>query len=394
MQKPGKILQGLGIPHSAMLSIVFGLLVLSFPVGAHIFFGSGLGGQITHEYPLAYVDTVVSPLADILPFEADLGDGFIVMWSAYALLFAVGMAGPRKNIIGALVPVLSSGNPDSPRTNYAASAIQWFGVLVLASAVIDYAQRTLFGVEIRPPDFGNDLVWFLSASMAPVVEELGFRVVLIGIPLYVVLCRRAGPRALARFLWSPSSAHGGDGDGAAGRRVMAGTLALIAGTGILFGLAHILVGEPWSGGKFAQAAAAGVILGWVYYRHGLLAAILLHWATNYAVLSYVYLVAHAADITVTDAFSHPMLGTLELVLVSSGAVSAAFMLAGYLCSRKTQSARGDDGCGAGDGGAGDAGYDCDGEGGDAVGLAKGNDEKEEPWTKDPQTGQSTSDRLP
>ena len=45
---------------------------------------------------------------------------------------------------------------------------------------------------------------------------------------------------------------------------------------------HIVFSDDaWSTGKLAQAAASGIIIGWVYFRYGLVSAVLIHWATNY-----------------------------------------------------------------------------------------------------------------
>lgn len=321
MQGTDRALQVLGIPYSALMSIVFGMMVVSFPLGAYLFF-SDTGQSITHEYPLEHVGTVFSPVFALLPFEADLGDGFAVVWSVFAILFAVGMLGPRQYFVKAMVLILSAGR--NPSSSYIVSVLKWFGVLVVASVIIDTVQGSI-GVSIEPPDFGSDLIQFFYASLAPLVEEVGFRVILVGLPLYAMFYRRTTPAGFVRSLWHPFY----NLDAPDIRRV----LALIASAGILFGLAHILFGEPWSAGKFAQAATGGVILGWVYYRHGLPAAILLHWATNYFVFSYVYLVAFLNDITVQEASSHPLLGTFELVFVVHGAVSLAFVLTNYIVSR-------------------------------------------------------------
>ena len=321
MLKTDRVLQVLGVPYSALLSIIFGMMILSFPIGAYVFFDTGIGGDITHEYPLAYAVPLFAPVLDRLPFEASLGDGFVVLWSAFAVLFAVGISGPRRDFMRTLASILSSGR-DSPH-NYTASMLKWFGVFVLASAAIDTVQGA-FGVGIEPPEFGNDLVRFFSASLAPFVEEIGFRVVLIGLPLYAVFHRhvRSG-RGLAGSLWHPS--------GGAGTADPRPAFVLIAASGILFGLAHVLFGEPWSGGKFSQAAVGGIILGWVYYRHGLAAAVLLHWATNYFVLSYLFFVAVLNDVAVEEVLSHSLPGTLETILVASGAVSLAFLVANRFC---------------------------------------------------------------
>jgi len=318
LQETNRILQGLGIPHSALLSIIFGMMLLSFPIGAYVFFNSDIGRDITHEYPLGYADSAFAPLLETLPFEVGLGDGFIVIWSAFVILFAVGMLGPKQNFIRTLVPILSFGRDSS--SNYLVSVLKWFGVLVFASAVIDLVQGG-FGITMEPPDFGNDLTRFFAASLAPFVEEIGFRVILVGLPLYAMFYRRASLRGLISSLWHPFS----NLDVTDSKRV----LALVVGAGVLFGLAHVLLEDSWSGGKLTQAAVGGVIVGWVYYRHGLLAAIMLHWATNYFVFSYVYFVAFLNDVSASDAYSHSLLGVLELLFVASGAVSLAFLIASH-----------------------------------------------------------------
>ena len=318
MLETDKVLQVLGIPYSALLSIVFGMMILSFPIGAYVFFNSGMGLDITHEYPLAYLGPGFELLLSPLPFEVGLGDGFVVAWSASVILFAVGVLGPRQDLARTLASILSFGRDSS--SNYMFSALKWFAVLVFASALIDAAQGGL-GIATEPPDFGDDLTRFFLASLAPFVEEIGFRVALVGLPLCLLFSRPGSAGALAASLWRPFPGLAAS----PGSRLPA--LALIAASGVAFGLAHVLLGEPWSGGKLAQATAGGVVLGWVYYRHGLAAAVLLHWATNYFVLSYVYLAAFLSGAPAGEAYSHPMLGTLELLFFVSGAVSAAFLVA-------------------------------------------------------------------
>ncbi len=322
MREYDKILQGLGIPYSALLSIIFGIMLLSFPVGAYVFFNSDIGRDITHEYPLSYVDFAFGPLFERLPFEANLGDGFVVIWSIFVMLFGIGIFGPRRNFIRTLAPTLSSGKDSS--SNYMVSMLKWFSILVFASAIIDVAMGGL-GFPIEPPDFGNDLVQFFTASLAPIVEEVAFRVILIGLPLYAMFYRKRSIRTFVSSLWHPFR----NLDMPDSRRA----LLLITTIGILFGMSHVVFDESWSIGKFPQAMIGGMILGWVYYRHGLVAAIMLHWATNYFILSYVYLVAYLNDISVNTAYSHPMLGTLEIVFVVSGVISTAFLVINYIDSR-------------------------------------------------------------
>lgn len=327
MPEIDKALQILGIPHSALLSIIFGMMLVSFPIGAYVVFNTDAGGEITHEYPLEYADTLLGPLSQSLPVQIGLGDAFVVIWATFAVLFAVGMFGPRDNLVKTLSSILTSGRDGS--SNYLISMLKWFVILVFLSAVIDLVQGW-FGISIDPPEFDNDLVQFFSASLAPLTEEVGFRVLLIGLPLYAMFYRRSPSwRGLFRSLWHPS----GNLDVYDHRRRV---FALIVLAGILFGMAHVLLGESWSGGKFAQATLGGIILGWVYYRHGLPAAILLHWAMNYFVFSYAYFVAHLGDVSVKEAFSHSLLVTMEPLFLVSGIVSLAFVMANYCSKRGVQ----------------------------------------------------------
>ena len=83
--------------------------------------------------------------------------------------------------------------------------------------------------------------------------------------------------------------------------------------GIFFGLAHVITGEPWTTGKILQASIGGIIIGWVYFRYGLAAAIILHWATNYFIYSYLFLISEINGISVENASSHSMIGTFEMI---------------------------------------------------------------------------------
>jgi hypothetical protein len=111
-------------------------------------------------------------------------------------------------------------------------------------------------------------------------------------------------------------------------------LSVIVIVGILFGAAHIFSDDAWSVGKFAQAAASGIIIGWVYFRYGFLPAILIHWATNYFIFSYGYVVAEINQISIVDAFSHSLLSTLELILIVTGIISVAVLVLNYAQSKK------------------------------------------------------------
>ena len=57
-----KILQSLGIPFTALITIIFLLMITSFPIGAYVVFNSEINDNITYEYPM---DTLQSILVEI-----------------------------------------------------------------------------------------------------------------------------------------------------------------------------------------------------------------------------------------------------------------------------------------------------------------------------------------
>tara|TARA_B100001559_G_C16290981_1_gene525111 strand:- start:377 stop:730 length:354 start_codon:yes stop_codon:yes gene_type:complete len=106
-------------------------------------------------------------------------------------------------------------------------------------------------------------------------------------------------------------------------------MIIIIIVGIFFGVAHVISGEPWTTGKILQASIGGIIIGWVYFRYGLAAAIILHWATNYFIYSYLFLISEINGISVQNASAHSMIGTFEIILIISGIISVIMLFLNY-----------------------------------------------------------------
>jgi len=324
LQNPNKILQSVGIPHSALLSVIFGMMVLSFPLGAYVMFQGDLGDDISFEYPLRELE-LFSSFSDIFPFEISIGDVFIALWLLYSVFFAIAILGPKDEFLKTLSSFLSLGKLKT-KSNYLVSITKWYSILILISALITFIQEE-FGVYTTPPDTENDLIQFFYVTLAPLVEEIGFRVILIGLPLYAFYSNRTSVKHFLRSLWSPDSLHIYNSKRA---------IILIVLVAVLFGLSHILSGEPWSNGKFAQATASGIILGWIYFRVGLIASILVHWATNYFIFSYVNFISQISLISVEEAFSHSLINTMEIIFLISGILSSSVVLLNYFYSKKKE----------------------------------------------------------
>ena len=318
------ILHAVGIPFSALTSVIFGLMIVSFPLGAYAIFNSDIGDDIDYSFPLEKFDIFIAGVNIQLPMEYEIGDVFVIFWAIFIILFVITFLGPKKNFIKTIGDVLSN-EKNSLNDNYMFNIIKWFSILVLISAVITIIQEN-FGIITEPPDTANDLILFLQISVAPITEEIGFRLVLIGIPLFLIYSHKSSIKFFFKSLWAPhSTLHIYENKKAIG---------IIVIVGIFFGVAHVISGEPWTTGKILQASIGGIILGWVYFRYGLAAAIILHWATNYFIYSYLFLISEINGISVQNASSHSMIGTFETILIISGIISATMLLLNYKNSHK------------------------------------------------------------
>lgn len=301
--------------------MVFGLLVFSFPIGAYLFFNSEIGKNIDYQYPISEID-FIDNLGIEWASSIEIGDLFVAIWLFYLALFVIAVFGPNRNFVRVLSPIMA-GAPDQQGGNYLVHTIKWFSIIIILSQAIDTVQRQ-FGIVITPPPIENDLMQLFMVSLAPIVEEIGFRVILVGIPVFLLYSHRASVRYFFRSLWCPSAALPTTDSKKA--------IIIIAISAILFGIAHVMSDQGWTSGKLAQATMSGMIIGWVYYRYGFVSAILIHWATNYVIFSYGYLVSSVNDVRIMEAFSHSLLQTIEVLFVVTGALSLAMI---WLNNRKT-----------------------------------------------------------
>ena len=324
MSNYNSLLHAIAIPYTALISIVFALMIISFPIGAYIVFNSDIGDDINAEYPIENVDIFLAGIGLQLPIQLELGDVFVVTWCLFAILFVISFLGPKTNFIKTIIHYVNNKQPENE--NYIESIIKWFSVIILISVVINFIQENL-GIQIQPPDVTNELIQFFMVTISPITEEIGFRILLIGLPLFFFYSHKSSIRFFFIALWHPARyLHVINNNK---------TIPLIVGVGVFFGLAHIMSGEPWSLGKITQASASGIILGWVYYKYGFLSAILVHWATNYFLLSYVFAISEINQISTSNALSHSMINSLEIILILSGITSTTIILLNYLNKRKS-----------------------------------------------------------
>ncbi len=312
MRRPA--LRALGLPHAALSSTLVALMLASLPMGAYVMFSSADVGD-----ELDGVEFTLGGLRVSLPVGPTVGYALAALWCVYAAMLGIALVGPRVGFAGAVMRIAAGqGNGAWLHTSAMAAVASWFAVLILVSAAINAVQSSQ-GIEIEPPEYGNDLLRLYDATRAPIAEEVGFRMLLIGVPLAVICMRHMPVTRALRSLLHPYASLDGHGSRIA--------VALVIAVAVLFGVLHVVGDGTWSPGKATQATAAGVILGWVYYRHGLLVAILVHWAANYFVLAFLYFVSGSAG-DVAAASLHPAAVALEVLLVVSGAVALVMISLG------------------------------------------------------------------
>ena len=296
MSAQNKILHGLALSHAALILVIFCLMVLSFPIGAYLVFNSEIGDNLTYEYPMDGFSLFLAGIGFDVPITFELGDGFIVIWCIFLILFATAILGPKKKIVTILQSMIS-GDKYKIQDNYIVATIKWFSILVIVSGTI-IAIQEFIGISVEQPEASNQLIQFFDISLAFLIKSL----------------------------WMPlQNLHSVN---------MKKVLILIVVVGIFFGAAHIFSDEAWSSGKLVQAVTSGIIIGWVYVRYGLVPAILIHWATNYFIFSYGYIIADINQISIIDSFSHSLLNTLELILIITGIISVAVLVMNYVYSKK------------------------------------------------------------
>lgn len=200
-------------------------------------------------------------------------------------------------------------------------------MLLVAVTVIIYLQN-LAGIPtgaVQPEAGESAQEFFLLLAYAPVAEELGFRLIPIGIfTAALVFSARMRTRAngaklfIASFIY-PEGAKRMVGlrnvtDQGFWRGISRGEWAMILIASSVFAYAHVASGIGWEIGKISSVFVQALFFGVVYIAYGFGAPILMHWFFNY----YLYFF----DPDILSAWfpsAEPVLAVVEPVLLTLGA---------------------------------------------------------------------------
>jgi hypothetical protein len=314
----------------ALLLFTVGLVVLSFPAGWYAVFSGTLSTRFDFN-SLSSPYLWIGPLVAFLPFQVPVGTWFAALSVIYVGMFVLSIRQGSSPIL-AMSKSLKEGERALFTSPFIVTIITIAFLTFTASVADDLI--TSSGVKVGTIT-GDPLSLLLSFTSSPLVEELGFRVLLIGV-IAMILCIGRSARTALKALWRPSAAIEGFAVWSGG------SLLIWMATGfsaVTFGACHVLCGSSWDIGKFPEAAYGGLVLGYVYVKYGLHVAVLAHWGVDYLGSVFAFFGQAAYGIpwtTSTHEFFGQLLVDLDMLLLFG---LASFLFITYVGIKKLVGAK-------------------------------------------------------
>jgi len=290
------------------------MLIASFPAGIYAVFFTKLSTTYTPQTLIAYFPVYIGMLQVNIPVTPTFGSVFLFLISVFAVLFVIASV-QGGGVLRALDNFSREGF-SALMQNPMTGMIVVMGATLFATVILQSAQAL---VGVQTGDLSGDAFdLFMNFTLAPLIEEIGYRFFLIGVPLaLILLATRPSARKFLTTLWRPSASW----EQAAGSEPAPYTETLkyfayflIALSSVLFGLAHYLSGAGWEVGKISEAALDGVGLAYLYVRYGLHASILFHWVVDYASNAFAFLGQGLYGISWTADSVYSDVPTYDIVL--------------------------------------------------------------------------------
>lgn len=291
--------------HPRLVMFTFGAILVLFVFSVYVSFTAFTGATLSSPgEPFFYIFLYVVNI----PVTFSLSEFLIAMFILYAMFFSYMLYGSMKE------------------NDYASfkSPIGYFILVSSASLLI-----SLLIVEIEAvlgiPIGGSSLTTLLqqyplqsyaSLIYAPFVEELGFRIIPLGLFSAILVSlkmrRESGKLNIVLFL----KAIVMPGPTRSQLKIQTGKIdwLLILATSALFGYAHIYFGA-WDWGKFVETFVFGIIVAISFLKFGAYMDIPMHWFTN-GLLGIIYI---DATLTLAIGFLFVWLlfiGILGLILIA------------------------------------------------------------------------------
>ena len=237
--------------------------------------------------------------------ELNLGAIFFGLWTVFAACFVAAWK-LRKSLLTVIRE--SVHKPTKKLFSNCLFAMPIINSMTLIGVLIIQSIQEMGGIPTgTAPSQGNSFFVLFDRSFASVNEEIGFRLIPIGLFLIFMFMMRKKAREFslkqriklffAAFLF-PDTAKRMVGAKTVEKLGVKGGISLgewgvVIFTAIIFGLAHYNPGVSWEIGKISSAAFTGLVIGVCYLVYGIQASIIMHWffnvySTTYVLISDLY----------------------------------------------------------------------------------------------------------
>jgi hypothetical protein len=168
------------------------------------------------------------------------------------------------------------------------ATFSYMSLTLIAILIIDLIQ-TSAGIETGQLNSPDDYTLFVTSAIAPFIEEIAFRLVILGLASLIIYLliygRRSSKRDILYAIWKPYKLY------KYGRLpyiyIKILYLLVLVG-GLYFGLTHFLSNSGWRIGKITTAGIAGIVLGYLYVKHGFHSSVIGHTFFNIYLFSLDY----------------------------------------------------------------------------------------------------------
>jgi len=309
-----------------LFGITVFLIAFAFPAGAYSVFSGKLSQTITYG-TLIQPYFWIGPTILYSPFLVSAGAWFAIVTSVYVLCFVYSLV-QHERLGKAVRASFRSGVGALTSSPFVVVVIS-IGFLTFTASIIDLFVSSS-GAPIGGPS-GDPLALLLGFSFSPLVEELGFRVLLIGTVAFILSISRPWKTALTA-LWRPSKAIEGFAVGSGASIIVWAAMSFSA---VTFGVCHVTCSSgTWDVGKLPEAIYGGFVLGYLYVRYGLHVAIFAHWGVDFFGSVYAFFGQAAYGIpwnSPTTEFVGQYAVDLDMLFLFG---LASFLLVVYLGAKK------------------------------------------------------------
>ena len=310
----------------ALLMFTAVLVFVSIPIGIWTVFYGHLSNISYSSLATPYF--WIGPLIAYSPYSVSVGNWFLAVTAIYVAFFAYSIL-QRTRPQQAIAASFKDG------FSYLLSSpflvvIVGIGFLTFTSSVIDQLITSAGAPIGGPTAFDDPLDLLLGFASSPLVEEFGFRVLLIGVVAFILSMGRPLKDALGA-LWRPSKALEGLAVGSGASIIIWIATGFSA---VTFGACHVVCGSTWDIGKFPEAAYGGLVLGVLYVKYGFHVAVLVHWGVDYFGSVYSFFGQAAYGIpwsSGTQEYIGQYLVDIDMLLLFG---LASFLVVTYLVVRK------------------------------------------------------------